>query len=128
MNDVREQSAPAKRPKPLHVRIVYGGVTIMLAGLLGATLIYATAADDRVPDPGAEIESSRVYEYNVERIGGMAAVYAARFNRWLAGLWHGRPLAYTIAVLSLIIGLACFWLAHMVYVRLPSSGRSGEEP
>lgn len=128
MNDVREQSAPAKRPKPLHVRIVYCGVTIMLAGLLGATLIYATAADDRVPDPGAEIESSRVYEYNVERIGGMAAVYAARFNRWLAALWHGRPLAYTIAVLSLIIGLACFWLAHMVYVRLPSSGRSGEEP
>lgn len=128
MNDVREQRASARRPMPLHVRIVSCGVTIMLAGLLAAALIYATTSDDRGPDPGAEIASSRVYEYNVERIGGMAAVYAARFNRWLAALWHGRPLAYTIAVLAVAIGLACFWLAHMVYVRLPSAGRVDTEP
>ena len=128
MNDVRGQRASARRPKPLHARIVYCGVTIMVAGLLAAALIYATTPDDRAPDPGAEMASSRVYEYNVERIGGMAAVYAARFNRWLAALWHGRPLAYTIAALAVAIGLVCFWLAHMVYVRLPSAGRDDTEP
>jgi len=128
MNDVREQRAPAKRPKPIHVRIVYYGATIMLAGLLAAALIYATTSDDRAPDPAADIESSRVYEYNVERIGGMAAVYTARFNRWLAALWHGRPLAYTLAALAVAIGLGCFWVAHMVYVRLPSAGRGDSEP
>jgi hypothetical protein len=50
----------------------------------------------------------------------MAAVYAARFNRWLAGLWHGRPLAYTVAVLAVAIALLCFLVARMVFVRLPS--------
>jgi hypothetical protein len=54
-------------------------------------------------------------------VGGMAAVYAARFNRWLAGLWHGRPLAYTVAILSVAIALLCFMVARMIFVRLPSA-------
>ena len=87
------------------MRISYYGVAILLAGLVAAALIYILAADDRGSDPAAGIESGRVYEYNIERIGGKAAVYAARFNRWLAGLWHGRPLAYTVAVLAVAIAL-----------------------
>jgi hypothetical protein len=85
------------------------------------------AADDGASDPAGEIASGRVYEYNIERIGGMAAVYAARFNRWLAGLWHGRPLAYTVAVLSVAIALVCFCVARMVFVRLPIESDDGRK-
>ncbi len=106
---------------PLHVRISYCGVATLLVGLVAAALIYIIAADNRGPDPAEAIESGRVYEYNVERIGGMAAVYAARFNRWLSGLWHGRPLAYTVAAIAVMIALVCFWVARMVFVRLPSA-------
>ena len=114
------QDAPEKQRLPLHVRIRYSGMAILLVGLVSAALIYILAPDDNGPNAAAEIESGRLYEYNIERIGGMAAVYAARLNRWLAGLWHGKPLAYTVAVLAVAIALLCFAVARMVFVRLPS--------
>lgn len=111
----------AQQPLPLHVRIRYCGVAILLVGLVSAALIYLLASDDSSASRAAEIESGRLYEYNLERIGGMAAVYAARLNRWLAGLWHGRPLAYTVAVLAVALALLCFGVAHMVFVRTPAA-------
>jgi len=127
MNGPHEQHAVAKERKSLHVRINYCGVAILLVGLVAAALIYVLAADDRASDSSVEIESGRIYEYNLERIGGMAAVYAARFNRWLASLWHGKSLAYTVAVLAIVIALVCFWVARMVFVRLPNEPDKGRE-
>lgn len=112
---------------PLHVRIHYWGVAMLLVGLTSAALIYIFAAGDGGSDAAGEIASGRSYEYNIERIGGMAAVYAARLNRWLAGLWHGRPLAYTVAVLAVAIALVCFWVAHMVLVRSPREPDDGHQ-
>jgi len=127
MSDSNPQSARPRQPLPLHVRIRYCGIAILLVGLVAAALIYIYAADDRSSGGAAEIESGRLYEYNIERIGGMAAVYAARFNRWLAGLWHGRPLAYTVAILTVAIALLCFAVARMIFVRLPAESENGPE-
>ena len=127
MNDSDPQSPRPRQSLPLHVRIRYCGVAILLVGLLSAALIYLYAADNSSSDRAAEIESGRLYEYNVERIGGMAAVYAARLNRWLAGLWHGRPLAYTVAVLTVALALLCFAVARMIFVRLPRELDKGRE-
>lgn len=119
MSDPHDQGALPTAREPLHVLILYAGAAVLLFGLVSAAVIYIFAPDDGGADPAAQIASGRVYEYNIERIGGMAAVYAARFNRWLAGLWHGRSLAYTVAVLSVAIALVCFAVARMVFVRLP---------
>ncbi len=127
MNDTHPHGAPPGQRPPLHILIFYAGVAILLGGLVAAALIYIVAADDGGSDPAGEIASGRVYEYNLERIGGMAAVYAARLNRWLAGLWHGRPLAYTVAVLSVAIALVCFCVARMVFVRLPIEPDDGHK-
>ena len=127
MSETHHQGALSTPREPLHVRIFYGGVAVLVLGLVSAAAIYIFAADDGGADPGAQIASGRVYEYNIERIGGMAAVYAARFNRWLAGLWHGRPLAYTVAVLSVAIALMCFVVARMVFVRLPIESDDGHQ-
>src|SRR5271169_717942 len=113
MSDTRHSDALLRQRQPLHARICYGGVAVLLVGLVSAALIYIFAADDAGADPVGEIASGRVYEYNIERIGGMSAVYAARFNRWLASLWQGRPLAYTVAVLAVAIALVCFAVARM---------------
>lgn len=123
MNDSGPEAAAAKQ-QPLHVRVNTYGLVVLLVGLASAALIFIFAADEG-PDATAALESGRSYEYNLERIGGMAAVYAARFNRWLSGLWHGRPLAYTVAVLSVVIALVFFWVARMVFVRSPRGSDSG---
>ena len=115
------QSAPVKRAQPLHARIRYCGMAVLIVGLVSAALIYIFASGDGNPDPTAEITNARTYEYNVERLGGMAAVYMDRFNRWLAGLWHGKALAGTMAVLAIAIALLCFWVAHLVFVRTPKT-------
>ncbi len=127
MNDTHPQGTPPGQRPPLHIRIFYAGVCILLGGLVAAALIYMFAPDYGASDPAGEIASGRVYEYNIERIGGMAAVYAARLNRWLAGLWHGRPLAYTVAVLSVAIALLCFCVARMIFVRLPIEPDDGHK-
>jgi hypothetical protein len=112
VNDTPRPGEPATRLS-LQARIRYAGMAVLAGGLIGAALIYSFAADDGGTDPAAEIASGKIYEYNIERIGGKAAVYAARFNRWLAGLWHGKPLAFTVAALAVTIALLCFWVAHL---------------
>jgi peptidoglycan/LPS O-acetylase OafA/YrhL len=111
---LEKQSDPSGRP--LHRRVFYAGVAILCAGLIAAVLIYVSTGDAGT-DSAAEIASGRSYEFQIERIGGKATVYVVRFNQWLGGLWHGRQLAYTVAVLSVVIALACFWVAGQIAAR-----------
>ncbi len=96
-------------PPPLAARLRRFAWLVLALGLAAAALIYAFAG----PDAADVLGDTRLNDYNIERIGGKAAVYAARFNRWLGGLWHGRPLAATVAVLALAVALACLWVAHL---------------
>jgi hypothetical protein len=125
MIDPQPPYVPTEQRRPLHAVIYYWGVAILLVGLLGAALIYVFAADDEDTDLASEIASGRMYKHNLELMGGKFAVYADQFNRWFAGLWHGRPLAYTVAVLAVAIALVCFWVARLMSVPLP--GESDQE-
>jgi hypothetical protein len=110
----------ASASRPLHLRVYRTGVAILVVGLVSAALIYLLAPEDPNADAAREIASGRAYEYNIERIGGTAAVYTVRFNQWLGSLWHGKQLAATVAVLALVVALLCFLLARMIAVRSPS--------
>lgn len=103
---------PAQRA-PRHVTLRYWGAAILLGGLLAAELVYVLAADDDsvLAD---EVAHGRMYEHNLRVMGGRAAVLFDRFDRWFAGLWHGRPLAYTIAVLAVAMAGACFVFARLM--------------
>lgn len=128
MSDPRPPYAPTQRqrPRPLHAVTYYWGVAILLLGLAAAALIYVFAADDGDTDLSGEIESSRMYEHNLELMGGKFAVYVDRFNHWFSGLWHGRPLAYTVAVLAVVIALVCFWWGRLTSVPSgPEQEREG---
>jgi hypothetical protein len=81
-------------------------------------LIYVFAGNDPDPEAAREIRG-RMYEHNLEIIGGKFAVYLAQFDDWFAGLWRGTALAYTIAVLSVAIALACFRVAHLIATAPP---------
>jgi hypothetical protein len=119
MSEPKPQHPPAKPPHlpakpPLRTVINYWGVAILLIGLAGAALVYVFAADDEDAQLAADIARDRMYQHNLELMGGKAAVYMAEFDQWFSGLWHGRPLAYTIAVLAVAIALACFWVTWLM--------------
>ena len=120
MSDTDSHSATAEERRPLHLIIYYWGVGILLIGLTAALLIYVFAADDEAPDSARQIASGKMYEHNVALMGGKFAVYADQFNQWFDGLWHGRPLACTVAVLAVTISLVCFWVAWIASGPLPS--------
>jgi hypothetical protein len=120
MSDTDSHDAAGEERRPLHVVIYYWGVGVLLIGLIAALLIYVFAADDAEVDYARQIASGRMYEHNLAVMGGKFAVYADQFNQWFDGLWHGRPLAYTVAVLAVAISLVCFWVAWMTAGPSPS--------
>ena len=99
------------RDVPLHKRIYYTGVVVLVAGLIGAALIYVFSAAIPVTDPATELANRRAYERSIELFGGKAMLLMVRFNQWLGTLWQGERLAFTVGVLSIAVALACFWLA-----------------
>ena len=110
---------------PLHERIFYAGVVILVAGLIGAALIYWLTADSAVKKTEIEFANPRAYEYQIERLGGKATVYVVRFNEWFTGLWQGRQLAFTVAVLAVVIALICFWLSKRMAEVVASDQHPG---
>jgi len=84
-------------------------IAVLAVGLAVSTLIFLLSpADVPVDAATASIQDSRQYQLALERIGGKAAVFAAQFSDWLAGLWHGRRLAGTVALLSLAVSGLCY--------------------
>ena len=110
----------------LQKRMHLVGAAILGTGLLSASLIYVFAADDAATT--IELGDRRSNEFQIERIGDKAAVYAVRFNEWLGSLWHGPQLALTIGAMSLVIALACFWIADRAKTPLPGDQDEDAEP
>ncbi len=121
------RGAPVSPRQPLHTVIHDCGVAILLGGLIGAVLIYMFADTDGAPDSAREIVSGRMYQHNVELMGGKFAIYAVQFSQWFAGLWQGRSLAYTVAMLTVVIALGSFWVARLMSVPSPSEPDEGCE-
>ena len=68
---------------------------------------------------------SKRYQYDAERIGGKSVVVAGEISQWLSSLWHGKQLAYTIALLAIVISLACFLIAQHPDYNLPDNSNDG---
>jgi hypothetical protein len=98
---------------------------VLILGLGSAVFVYLTVGDDAGTILCYEIiggtvypvspEESRVYQRNLEYVGGKAAIVADDFRRWLIGLWHGKTRAFTIAGISIFISFVIFFVAN----RLP---------
>lgn len=83
---------------------------ILATGFASAIIIYLTAAE-KLADPFTEFEKSKKFAYELERMGGKAALAAHDFNRWFTGLWQGESLAYTVAVLTILIAAGYYFIA-----------------
>jgi hypothetical protein len=106
----------------LRTRLRRIGASVLIAGLLAAACVYLLATDDSGDAVAYQIvdgqtfaiahDDTKRYLRDVEMYGGKGAVMANDIGEWLAGLWHGRRLAYTLAWLSVGSALVCFWAAH----------------
>jgi len=124
--DVPESHRKPRKPlTPAQVRLYLAGYLALAAGSLGSVWAYRRAAQDVVG--GAVIVSAydtKKYQDQLERYGGKANILATEMQEWFVGLWHGRHLAYTLAVLTFAVALACFYVA----LFLPDLPPFGEDP
>lgn len=121
-----------KRKSPnLRIYINLVSALILLVGLGMAVYIYQSADEDASGVLGYQIiggtvypimpENTKIYRHDLEVYGGKAAVLADEFRRWFIGLWHGKSLAFTIAVITILISFAGFLTAR----HLPSNPEPG---
>ncbi len=90
---------------------------ILCAGWAIALFVYLTSAPATEDFDIYDMEHSKRYLRQVEMIGGKAGLLANDVHDWLAGLFHGQSLAYTIAVVTAFVALA----AHLM-----QKGRAAE--
>jgi len=103
---------------------------ILLVGLGTAIFIYQTTDMDSSGALGYQIiggtvypimpENTKIYRHDLEVYGGKAAVLADDFRRWFNGLWHGKSLAFTIAVITILASFAGFFTARHLPPRSES--------
>ena len=98
-------------------RLRYAAAAVLLLGLFAAELVYMFAADDS--DAAAEIARGRMYQHNLQLMGGKAAILFDSFDQWFDGLWHGRGLAYTVGVLSIVVAAALYVAARLCEPATP---------
>lgn len=108
------------------------GTLVLLAGFSVAGWIFFHAADERsdviayemvdgLPLPITTADS-KAYRRELERFGGKASLVLDDLSRWYSGLWRGKRLAFTLAALTIALGVFCFWLADREQAP-PSKGR-----
>ena len=107
----------------LSQRLYLIGALVLLLGFAAAALIYATSKDDPGPAVGYVVAQGKVYTIapgdskkyrrDLEQYGGKAALLADDLGNWFAGLWKGRALASTLAVISIAIAGLLFYFAKL---------------
>ncbi|MBV8200170.1 MAG: hypothetical protein JOZ15_06060 [Acidobacteria bacterium] len=114
-------------PSQRSTRLRLTSYAILAAGLLSAFVIYWNAAP---PNPlGYDPEDSKQYLRQMEVYGGKANLLAYDFREWFAGLWHGRSLAFTVAVIAALLAAGVRLAAIPVPpVARSSAGAGGEKP
>jgi len=78
---------------------------LLAAGFTAALVAYIVARQQPENPLGYDPLQTKQYRHELEVYGGTANVLAAEFREWFTGLWYGTNLAYTIAVLTLILVL-----------------------
>jgi hypothetical protein len=89
------------------------GAIVLVAGLLAAAALYLAApAEKNAPLLGIDIRTNRDRS-QLERMGGKGYVMFKDIDEWFAGLWQGRQLGVTIAVLAVVGFMLCRGLARV---------------
>ncbi len=98
---------------------------ILAVGFTAAIAIWFVASARPENPLGYDPLENKRYIHDLEVYGGTANVLATEFREWLAGLWYGKNLAYTIAALTMItVGVVRF----LAIPPVPEESDDGEPP
>ena len=97
---------------PYHRRVRLAGLAFMVGGCLVAGAVYVTA--DTAEDARIDAIAQQREQNALQRLGGVAIVETVEFDAWLSSLWHGERLAYTIATLSLVVGVVLLRISSLM--------------
>lgn len=86
------------------------GLALVVAGLVSGAAAWVSASSVDEADPVAQQREMR----EVERLGGTAGVQTLKFDQWLRSWWHGQRLAFTLALLGLLLGGACWHVGGLM--------------
>jgi hypothetical protein len=96
--------------------ILFAAGWILLVGGLASSLLAfhaaAAAGPDNSSELAAEMRNTKRYQYNLEYVGGKGNAMSVEIQEWFTGLWHGRQLGTTLAVLAVVSSAACLVLAE----------------
>jgi hypothetical protein len=97
-----------------HDRPYLVAAAMLAVGLCVSVVIFLTAK----PSPATLLEfsadTSKKYARDLQLYGGTANVLATELTDWFNGLWHGRSLAFTVAVITLLVCLGyLFFAVHL---------------
>jgi multisubunit Na+/H+ antiporter MnhG subunit len=119
-----EEKNRKSRTTRLRIWLYLCSAVILLAGLVSSILIYRAAVNDEASDSSYEVIGGFVYPgggaynkryvHDLQVYGGNAAMLADRFTRWFFGLWHGTSLAYTVAVIALLVSFIVYVVSNNV--------------
>ena len=111
---------------PRHLRWLASGICILGIGL--AMVLYVTAAAPSPHPLGYNPFTSKKYVHELELYGGKINILAVELQQWLASLWRGKALAYTIAVLTLMLASLLWFIASRVASPLESQAETPQAP
>jgi hypothetical protein len=83
-------------------------IGILAAGWAIAAAVYLTAAPVEEDPEIFDLQHSRIYERQLEVIGGKAAVLGSEIDAWIESLWQGQRRAYPVAAVALAVALGCW--------------------
>src|SRR5207302_588774 len=99
-------------------------LAIAIVGFGSAIAVYHLTTPEVYDPNGYHPLENKKYVHDLQVYGGTANVLFAEFTEWFTGLWHGRQLATTLAVLTALTLLLVRW----VRVPLPPEGDEPDEP
>ena len=91
-------------------------------------VIYFTAPPPPANPLGYDPLQSKRYVHDLEVFGGQANVLLQEFQDWFEGLWHGRNLAFTVAVLTIVTAVAVRLFALTAHHAVAADEKGPELP
>src|SRR5438552_6427779 len=111
---------------PRHLRwLSYG---IFLLGLGMAIVLYVTASPPPHDPLGYDPFVSKKYLHELELYGGKVNILAVALHQWLARLWRGKPLAYIIAGLTILVASLLWVLGSHAVSDLEAHAEKPQAP
>jgi hypothetical protein len=111
---------------PRHLRWLTYGTFIIGLGL--AVFLYVTAAAPPPYPLGYDPFTSKKYVHELELYGGKINILAVELQQWLASLWRGKALAYTIAVLTLMLASLLWFIGSRAASPLEPQAETPQAP